>query len=228
MSWWKMETPDNQRMEIVPGCAQPFSIQFTWNETIKKFLDSDSDYILSLHNDVVADPKTLMRLLSWEKPLVSALVFMRQSPVVPHIWKTYPDVNFKYSLRVKDTRDWFMAHKDHIRFGAFVMEPRPDDALTDVGFTSTSCTLIHRSVLEDMRKNIGDEWFKCDTPYGSGGEDRRFFEEAEKAGYTGYVDRSCIVGHLIGDITASAADFMAWDSVSTFRGIGELDEQVKE
>lgn len=222
MSWWNMEAPDGKRMELVPGRTQANNIEHTWNKTLKEFLETDADYIFSLHNDVVAHPKVLMRLLSWDKPLVSALVFMRQSPVVPHIWQTYPDSIFKYALRVKDTRDWFMDHKEYINFQTFVMDPRPDDALfsIDDGFTSTSCTLIHRSVLEAMSKNIGDQWFVRDSIEG-GGEDRRFFEEARKAGITAYVDRSCVVGHLVGEIMTSSADFMMWDSVSTFRGIGE-------
>jgi hypothetical protein len=222
MSWWNLATPDGQRMELVPGKALPESIEHTWNKTLKEFLETDSDYILSLHNDVVTHPHTLMRLLSWDKPLVSALVFMRQSPVVPHIWQSYPDSMFKYALRVKDTRDWFMDHKEYINFQAFVMDPRPEDALfsLDDGFTSTSCTLIHRSVLEAMEKNIGDRWFVRDG-FGAGGEDRRFFEEARKAGVTPYIDRSCVVGHIVGEIMTSSADFMMWDAVSTYNGIGE-------
>jgi len=97
------------------------------------------------------------------------------------------------------------------------MDPRPDDALVPVSFTSTSCTLIHRSVLEATE----DPWFLWDDDFNGGGEDRRFFESATKAGFTPYVDRSCIVGHLGGDVPTGAADFMAWSSVSDFNGTGE-------
>jgi hypothetical protein len=97
------------------------------------------------------------------------------------------------------------------------MAERPDDALTDISFTSTSCTLIHRSVLEAMRPLVNDEWFLWDDDYNGGGEDRRFFEAAKRSGFPAFVDRSCIAGHLVGDIPTSSADFIAWDSVSTFQ-----------
>jgi hypothetical protein len=142
---------------------------------------------------------------------------------VPHIWQRYIVDNQDYVKRIDDTRDWFYNHKDYIRFGPFVMDPRPDDALTDIAFTSTSCTLVHRSVLVEMQKldECGDNWFLWDDDYAGGGEDRRFFDLARRAGFPAFVDRSCVVGHLMGDIPTSSAEFIAWDSVSEFRGIGE-------
>lgn len=214
MSWWNMETPDGKRMEIVPGRVVANNIKYSWNDTLKKFLDTDSDYILSMHNDVVAAPKTLMRLLSWDKPLVSALIFMREDPVAPHIWRKRSNTD-KYNLRIQDTFRWLMEHKA-INFGPFVMEPRPDDALAEIDFTSTSCTLIHRSVLEKMRERVQDMWFKWDDDLLGRGEDRNFFSNASEVGFQAYVDRSCIVGHLVGDIPMSSADFVAWCSATSF------------
>ena len=182
-----------------------------------------------MHNDVVVAPETLTRLLSWNKPLVSALVFMRTNPIVPHIWKTYAnDTSGRMVMRINDTRDWFYNHKEYIRSGAFVMEPRPDDALAPIDFTSTSCTLIHRSVLEAMQKIIGDLWFVMDDDLAGGGEDRRFFTVAKEAGFDAFVDRSCVAGHLVGDIPTSSFDFIAWDSVSTFTDTGEPEPQRLE
>lgn len=192
----------------------------SWNKAVKDFLESDSEWLFSTHDDVVFEPETLTRLLSWDKPLVSALIFMRQSPVVPHIWKSYEDGQ-NYVHRIKDTRDWLYSHKEAIRFGAFLMTPPPEDSLTPVSFTSTSCVLIHRKVLEAMRAECGDKWFLMDDEINGGGEDRRFFEIAKRAGYEGFVDRSCVVGHLVGAIPTSTADFIAWDSVSQFNGTGE-------
>lgn len=230
MTWWNMQTPGNQRMPLVPGYAQANAIRITWNDTIKKFLQSDSDYIFSIHNDIIAAPETLMRLLSWGKPLISALVFMRQSPVVPHIWASYKeDHSQPYAMRLNDTMEWFMKHKDTaIKFGPYVLDPRPDDALVEVDFTSTACCLIHRSVLEEMSKEIGEDWFKLDKEDVGGGEDRNFFEHARKAGFPGYVDRSCVVGHAVGEIATSAADFVAWMSVSDFANTGEPGTERKE
>jgi hypothetical protein len=101
------------------------------------------------------------------------------------------------------------------------MDPAPEESLAPIDFTSTSCTLIHRSVIEKMRPLVNDVWFQCDDDLAGGGEDRRFFEFAKQAGFDAFVDRSCIVGHLIGDIPTSSADFIAWDSVSVFHDTGE-------
>jgi hypothetical protein len=80
---------------------------------------------------------------------------------------------------------------------------------------------MHRSVLEAIQKKYGDEWFLMDNDYTGGGEDRRFFERAREVGFPAYVDRSCIAGHLAGDVPMGVMDFMAWESVSNFLGTGE-------
>jgi len=201
------------------------SVRYVWNEVIRDFLKTDAEWIFSTHHDVAFVPETLNRLLSWDKPFVSALIFMRHNPVVPHIWKAYDDEGGKYAMRINDTRAWFYSHKEWIKFGPFVMEPRPDDALEPVIFSSTACTLIHRTVFEDIRAKLPNQndgyWFVCDNEVSGGGEDRRFHEYALQAGYQGYIDRSCIAGHIAGDIPTSSADFIAWDSVSDFRDTGE-------
>jgi hypothetical protein len=222
MSWLNMQLPDGASRTIVRSGAN--HIRYSWNKVVKDFLATDSDYLFSTHNDVVFDPETLIRLLSWQEPLISALVFMRQSPVVPHIWKSYDDERHdgQYIMRINDTRDWFYAHREWIKFGPFVMSPKPIDSLAPISFTSTSCTLIHRSVLLAMQAHIGDKWFEWDYDYNGGGEDRRFFELAARVGYPAFVDRSCVVGHLVGDIPTSAADFIAWDTASSYTGTGEL------
>jgi hypothetical protein len=101
------------------------------------------------------------------------------------------------------------------------MEPRPEDALVPIDFTSTSCTLIRRDVLEAMRPLVNDVWFEYDDDLNGGGEDRRFFTNAALAGYPAFVDRSCVVGHIAGDVMVSAYDFVAWDSISAWTETGE-------
>jgi GT2 family glycosyltransferase len=107
------------------------------------------------------------------------------------------------------------------------MEPRPEDALTSAYFTSTSCMLIHRDVLQGMREEVKDVWFLMDDDLKGGGEDRRFCEHARLAGYETMVDRSCVVTHLVGNIGTSVADFVIWDWASTINGTGEPHEVIK-
>lgn len=200
------------------------NVRVIWNQVVKDFLDmSDAEYLWSVHDDVLIHTDALERLLSWEKPLVSALVFHRHSPVLPHIWK--PVDGGGYSQRIQETKRWFLDRPEHIKFGPYVINPRPDDALVETGFTSTSCTLMHRSVLEALREPMKEEWFVMDSEYG-GGEDRNFFEHAREAGFVNYVDRSCIAGHIVGDVPTGAADFLMWEAVSVFKGTCEEDEAV--
>lgn len=225
-SWINLELPDGAGKTFVQSLAG--SVKHVWNKVVREFLESKSDWLFSTHHDVTFDPQTLKRLLSWDKPLVSALIFMRHSPTVPHVWKQYDNFEEYYAHRITDTREWFYRHPDYIRFGPFVMDPKPEDALFKISFTSTACTIIHRSVFEKMREFVHDEWFVCDSEISGGGEDRRFFQYATLAGIDGYVDRSCIAGHIAGDIATGAADFIAWDSVSTWRNTGERDAKGLE
>jgi hypothetical protein len=219
LSWFNLLLPPDTSLRLVPSGAG--NLKHIWNQVVKDFLKTDDEWLLSAHHDVVFAPETLLRLLSWNKPLISALIFMRQSPVIPHIWRAYDGHIEHMTQRIQDTKQWFYSHPDWIKFGAFVMDPRPEDALVKVDFTSTSLTLIHRSVLETMRPYVADVWFEMDDEIKGGGEDRRFFENAKMAGFDAYVDRSCVAGHLVGDVPTSVADFIAWEAVSTFEGTGE-------
>ena len=222
VSWWNLNLPPDSELHLKPTGAG--SVKDIWNQAVKDFLATDDDWLLSAHHDVVFEPDTLLRLLSWDKPLICALIFMRQAPIIPHIWRAYDGHEEQMTQRLKDTRNWLYAHPDWIKFGPFVMEPRPFDALVEVDFTSTSLTLIHRSVLETMRPYVADLWFECDDELRGGGEDRRFFQNARMAGFPAFVDRSCVAGHLVGDIPTSVADFIAWDSASDFLNTGERSD----
>ncbi len=224
-SWWNLETPGNIKLRLLR--SGPNNVKYSWNKAVLDFLATEDEWLLSWHSDVVGVPQTLMRLLSWKRPLVSALIFMRTPPVMPHVWQAYKDQPKVYAQRIRDTRQWFLAHKEYMsEFQPFVMDPRPADALVPVNFTSTSCMLIHRAVLEDMREKVKDVWFQWDDDYKGGGEDRRFCQYAKAVGFETFVDRSCVVGHLVGDHPTSAADFFAWDYVSTILNTGEPHESV--
>jgi hypothetical protein len=219
-------------MQLPEGAKRTFkqstagSVRIVWNDTVREFLETDAEWMFSTHHDVTFVPETLTRLLSWNKPIVTALVFMRHNPVLPQIWRTFDEKQqHEYAMRVSDTREWFYRHKEYIRFGPFVMDPCPEDALVEIGFAATACTLIHRQVFLDIRDKIPNQhdgyWFVCDNESTGGGEDRRFYEYARQVGYEAYVDRSCIAGHVAGDIATSSADFIGWDSISEFQATGE-------
>ena len=189
----------------------------TWNRVVLDFLESDCEYLWSVHDDIVYHPDTLARLLSWEKPLVSGLVFMRQNPAMPHIW--VKGDNGHHKQLIEETRDWFMKRERNILPGAQVIHPCPEDALVEVAYTSTSCTLIHRSVLERLREPMAEQWFLVRET--GGGEDVRFFEYARAFGFIPYVDRSVICGHLFGIQPTGVMDFILWAKHPLFSGNNE-------
>jgi len=210
-------------MELPRGATKTFKRTFSgdrqdlphWNRLVEQFLESGDDWLFSTHQDVKYLPGTLKRLLSWNEPLISAITFMRQSPATPHIWRSYENPSL-FAQRIVETREWFFDHKDYILFEPFIMDPKPADALAPVDFTSTSCSLIHRSVLSAMQP----PWFEMHGE-GAGGEDARFFVKAHNAGFQAYVDRSCGVGHIHGDIVSSSIDFIMWSQASEVRDTGE-------
>ena len=213
LSWMNTEWPE--------GCHHDFyrssfgDLPTVWNTTVHDFLASDCDWLWSVHSDIEYQPGTLKRLLSWDKPLVSALLFMKAGSILPHIWEGRPETGPGYLPHYRETfRFFFMNHMEAITHGSYIIEPRPGDALTKIDFSSTSCVLMHRKVLEAIKP----PWFVADviTPAGSptrtprGGEDRYFFEKAAAAGFEGYVDRSCIVGHLQINVPVGVKDFAAY------------------
>ena len=184
----------------------------TWNDAVENFLASGAEWLWSVHDDVVVHPLALERLLSWNEPLISGLVFTKENPAFPHIWKLNDEG--RHTQPVDEIKEWFMAREEDIRPGAQVLYPRPADALTPVSFTSTSCSLIHREVFE----KLGGDWFAMDER--GGGEDRRFFAKAMVRGFTPYVDRSCICGHL-GLWPSGVMDFILWQGHPLFNATCE-------
>jgi hypothetical protein len=214
MSWMNTEWPEGCQHDFVRSGHGDLAAK--WNDVVRDFLDSDCDWLWSCHTDVEFFPGTLKRLLSWDEPLVTALLFMRNGAAVPHVWEGRPDTGKPgYIARVRETFRWlYINHPEAVTSGPYIVQPRPSDALCKVDFTSTSCTLMHRKVFEA----IEPPWFFADVPVGGGsrtstwaaGEDRYFYEKALAAGYEAYVDRSCIVGHMPINVSVGALDFGCW------------------
>jgi hypothetical protein len=197
-----------------------------WNKVVREFLKSEHEWLWSVHDDILYHPDTLVRLMSWNQPLVSALTFHRTNPALPHIWKVIKDGEQSICGQlVGDTKRWFMEkHEKWILPGPVVIEPRPDDALIEVTFTSTSCSLIHRSVLEALEEPMHGDWFMQKDKTTGGGEDRSFFEAAIEAGFTPYVDRSCVVGHCFGAQPTGVMDFILWETHPLYSDVEVFDD----
>lgn len=194
---------------------RPLPIDVAHNRIIETFLsDKRLEWLLMVDADATLHPKTLLRLLSWNQPVVGALCFTRHCPAGPTIYagRREGDPEGYYVIRVAETRAWLTAHPEMAVNQATVMEPRPDDALAPVDFTGAHCLLVRRDVLEA----VGSPWFERLLPEGGHGTgaDRDFCEKARRAGFPLYVDRSVLAGHMVGERCIGALDFLAWDRIT--------------
>lgn len=206
-------------------------IDAAWNDIIAWFLGTSNEWMLHVDSDAVLHPNTMLRLLSWNEPLVSALAFKRRGPITPvaYIGETGKTIKedgqnvVEFWIAIDEIRDWFFAHQEMIVMnGPVVLEPRPPDALLRVDRTGTHCLLVHREVYE----NISPPWFEKVRHTGEG-SDFDFHAKAQAAGFTSWVDRSVIAGHLAGDWCFGALDFLAWDAIADWEA-GEINIQIKK
>lgn len=193
-----------------------------------RFLESKAEWLLFVDQDAVLHPQTVGRLLSWDKPFVSALAFTRTPPPQPTIYigqrseeDALPGALPEFRIQIEETRAWLMRWPQLWQNGPAMIEPRPDDALVEVDFTGLHCTLIHRSVLE----TVPPPYFERAHPVGGSrgtGEDYMFCRKAASCGFKIHVDRSVQAGHLLGEVSVGALGFLAYDRITNW-GEGRFD-----
>lgn len=193
-------------------CAQ-YGLDWGRNALISNFLyGSQCLSLLLLDDDAVVHPGTIQRLLSWNKPVVSTLSVQRRAPYAPVAWRDHLGEGQHREFDalphgwLRNIRNWIMAHSEMLETRAYgtalVLKPRPDDALVEVKAGSAHCVLINRDVFEAAPQT----WF---VP----GES--FYEKVRAAGFSCYVDRSCVAGH-VGRTIAGLRDFAVYDSVTHY------------
>lgn len=171
-------------------------------------------WMLQIDQDAILHPETLMRLMSWDVPIISPLVFARYPPIVPVAFsKRRPDLGpNEYTVEIDEIRHWIGTHKEMWKSTPVVLEPLPHDALIHREFVGTHCLLVRRDVFE----TIEPPWFKRVTEPGhqATGSDRYFSQKAIAAGFPIYMDRSVVAGHMYGRRSLGALDFLAWDAIT--------------
>lgn len=127
------------------------------NNVAKHFLEKTShDWLFTIDSDMGFAPDTIERLVEAAdpetRPVVGALCFgMREtSSDGMQGWVTVPFPTL-YGWGLKDT--------DEGEYG-FAMRPDyPVNTLAQVAGTGSACLLIHRSALEAVREEFGEEWY---------------------------------------------------------------------
>ena len=213
-----LQAPDGEGIRYT-RCTG-LAVDLARNSLVEDLLLSECEALLMVDGDAGLHPGTLVRLASWNVPIVGALAFSRYTPMVPTICAGKGDNPNAFLVRVDETVDWLKHHPDLIGVGPALLDPAPKDSLwplhTDGGFTGGHCLLVRREVFESLEP----PWFLKKPGARGTQEDRYFCEKAIAAGFPLYVDRSVVAGHVYGDRQAGALDFLAWDMVTDWATMG--------
>jgi len=201
-----LKSPRGFRYFTVGEYRRSFPIDTARNKIVKEFLsDKSMEWLLFVDSDAVLHPLTLNRLLSWKAQIVSALCFIRTTPIIPSIYGERIE-NGLVRTKIQETIEWMADHPELLTRGATILPEAPPDSLLESTFVGMHTTLIRREVLETMI----EPYFVSDPESKKGaGEDVFFCDKAAELGFTSYVDMSVISGHQALHEFAGL-DFQAW------------------
>ena len=154
--------------------------------------ESEADWLFMVDSDMGFAADTVERLIAVadpvERPVVGALCFaMKSDGKGPMFARRYRMVPTIYDLRETDTEVGFVSRMGYQR-----------DTFQECAATGAACTLIHRTVLEQVRDKYGPVWFDPIThPKGSTtfGEDLSFCVRVAALGHPLWVDSSVKTTH---------------------------------
>lgn len=207
-------------LEMPPGegrrlmIAGPLAVDAARNQLVRQFLATSDRWLLMVDCDMVFAPGTLRRLLSWDAPVLTPLMFQRHGPLPPVIMRgegTNAAGEHGHAIQLAETRDWLETHTELLSSRPVILDPAPADSLTPVTTLGGGCMLLRRDALEAL----DDPWFVC-GPGQRNMEDINFGVRLAQAGVPMAVDRSCMVAHLYGDRPLAALDWLVWDRVSDY------------
>mgnify|MGYP001559767756 FL=1 len=174
------------------------------------------DWLFFMDDDQTFPPETLMRLLSWDLPIVSGLYFKSPGKPVPHAYgydhgeaRKHPEgqeqADHFYMAAVNEVAAYLSRFGDQIKDGApTALLPATRQDLIEVDGVGAGCLLVHRRVFEAIEK----PYFQCNpgTPIG---EDFYFCRKAQAAGFKIYVDPGILCGHRQKDLIGYR-HFLSW------------------
>lgn len=172
--------PDEKKIDSVSRIkATSFPPDVARNEVVRKFLETDAAYLLFLDCDMRFPVTLVERLLSADKPVITARYHMRKPPYHAAVYVKHREHDGPHAYQAV-----------HYGSGVFEIERGGAGAL-----------LIRRDVLEAIQFNVGANWFRYqrgpEEPHDmTVSEDFWFFRQAREAGYACWVDWDCECDHL--------------------------------
>ena len=167
------------------SCSGPNSIPEARNMAVTHFLDkTPHDWLFFVDTDMGFQPEYLEALVfaahPTERPVVGGLCF-----AMKHMG---PDGKGGFVVRPVPTLFSWAEHPEQ-GFGFATRFRYPPESLVQVAGTGAAFLLIHRSVLESIRKREGDRWFDL-TRYDDGtsvSEDLSFCMRVGRRGFPIFV-----------------------------------------
>jgi hypothetical protein len=180
----RLETPEGSKVQMLIGgdwCGAR-------NSLAKECLDGDYTHLWFMDDDHSFAPDLLMRLLKWDKPLITPICLSRVFPFAPVSYVTAPPE---------------LAH--HGDIVPIDLANCPSSGLVELESGGCAGMLIAREVLEATREMsdqydledkswemVPDRWFE----YGDVSEDIMFCHKAKEAGFTLHADLEARLGHI--------------------------------
>lgn len=157
--------------------SQDFPVDAARNDIVRTMLKGSASHLLFLDADMEHPADLPARLLKHDVGLVTGRYHMRRAPF--------------HAVAMK-----------HIGPGAFDCEAlRRGQGLMPIDYGGAGALLIRRDVLEAIREDIGENWFRYSrqtrAPFEYKiSEDMHFYASARKVGVQPYVDWDVECGHL--------------------------------
>jgi hypothetical protein len=179
---------------IAVRCEGDDNLPAARNTAVREFLDDrDAEWLWWVDSDMGFSPDTIDRLVavadSITRPIVGGLCFS---------WKEVGGDGmggFRCAPRPV-ILDWAKVDGES---GFLARQAYPVNTLVQCSGTGSACILIHRSVFERIRENVGDEWYsRIPNPATPGklfGEDLSFCMRAGAAGFPVFVHTGVRTSH---------------------------------
>ena len=138
------------------------------NRIIKKFLETDNDYLMMVDSDITP-PKNILAILNSNKEIISPMCFVMKD--VDKITNAVNKVKREYKVITEF-----------------------DKGINEVDAVGTGCIFIKRNIIEKMKKPLFKYKYNKEGIL-SNGEDFNFCDNAKKEGFKIFYDTRYIVNH---------------------------------
>lgn len=194
-SLWSFNLTGNATWLPVEGLA----VDVARNLIVSQFLQSNNDYLLMHDSDAVWHPDAIMRLLSLDLPVVSAVIYQRRFPTVPFIGrldqiKENGDFLYSFVHAAGQVIDVALRNQYEPPDSEVLPPLFEEDVVETIDACGSHFVLIRRDVLE----SIEPPYYQITHPPNAG-EDFYFCRKVKEAGFDLYVNYSVHTGHVAGE-----------------------------